>query len=574
MSSRTEWWCDCDYPGRCTANGVYNFGSLGFLHQDDLLFTKKGGINGSILYSVKGKNNEYNSEHYLIYLKGDYYQRGYAHGYLLADEIVELFEKYFYGAWFRNNIACGQGMGSAYTYLGNPEYSEYAPKVGYRGLYDYYKDNVNRYHFSANDLQELQGMLDGIRTRRGLNLNFGRQLDLDDLKMIQLEADWTQYTADYIFNYPTYVYCSADTFSGSFTGSGSPVSWRNLDYPFEPFIDTQCDLYHTIFLVENEAGFRYINILRPGSIGVASGFNQNGVFIGLDSTQETLSSRGNKNYLHELSSGRYVTLLFLRELLEKDNIDDLQSIIAGKGFTTAYVPTVTDNNDMYVMEMGTGGINLRGVFTPLYFPEHIGAFPQSADVLHNVNSYLTAYGHPFCTSSYDENDVDEMMLEEFYLLEDYTLKDFVNLKGYNSVDAEAAYNIDRGWLKNVNILVWKIDPGDGSSTQKTNTRTGYTKVTFDSGTLDFVAGFGTKTMDPINELYVKPLSYNFEELFAAIDVSSGDVNGDGLINVQDIQACVNHILGTQDWGEAGDVNNDGAVNVLDVQTIVNIILGG
>ncbi|MFZ2603747.1 MAG: dockerin type I domain-containing protein [Candidatus Omnitrophota bacterium] len=40
-----------------------------------------------------------------------------------------------------------------------------------------------------------------------------------------------------------------------------------------------------------------------------------------------------------------------------------------------------------------------------------------------------------------------------------------------------------------------------------------------------------------------------------------------------IQACVNHILGTQDWGAAADVNSDGAVNVLDVQEIVNIILG-
>ncbi|MEA1924530.1 MAG: dockerin type I domain-containing protein [Candidatus Altiarchaeota archaeon] len=51
------------------------------------------------------------------------------------------------------------------------------------------------------------------------------------------------------------------------------------------------------------------------------------------------------------------------------------------------------------------------------------------------------------------------------------------------------------------------------------------------------------------------------------------LKGDLKVNIQDVQTCINHILGTQDWGVAADVNNDGAVNVLDVQEIVNIILG-
>ncbi|MEA1924529.1 MAG: dockerin type I domain-containing protein [Candidatus Altiarchaeota archaeon] len=55
---------------------------------------------------------------------------------------------------------------------------------------------------------------------------------------------------------------------------------------------------------------------------------------------------------------------------------------------------------------------------------------------------------------------------------------------------------------------------------------------------------------------------------------AGDVNGDGSVNILDVQACVNHLLGAQDWGAAADVNRDGTVNVLDVQEIVNIILGG
>jgi hypothetical protein len=53
----------------------------------------------------------------------------------------------------------------------------------------------------------------------------------------------------------------------------------------------------------------------------------------------------------------------------------------------------------------------------------------------------------------------------------------------------------------------------------------------------------------------------------------GDVNSDSVVNALDVQACVNHILGTQDWAGKADVNKDSAINALDIQAIVNIILG-
>jgi hypothetical protein len=53
----------------------------------------------------------------------------------------------------------------------------------------------------------------------------------------------------------------------------------------------------------------------------------------------------------------------------------------------------------------------------------------------------------------------------------------------------------------------------------------------------------------------------------------GDVNRDGEVTVLDIEACVGHILGAQDWGKAADVNEDGEVDVLDVQEIVELITG-
>ncbi|MDO4512161.1 MAG: dockerin type I domain-containing protein, partial [Bacteroidales bacterium] len=54
----------------------------------------------------------------------------------------------------------------------------------------------------------------------------------------------------------------------------------------------------------------------------------------------------------------------------------------------------------------------------------------------------------------------------------------------------------------------------------------------------------------------------------------GDVNGDGEVNVTDVTALVNHILGTTQYPTAqADINADGEVNVTDVTALINIILG-
>ena len=55
---------------------------------------------------------------------------------------------------------------------------------------------------------------------------------------------------------------------------------------------------------------------------------------------------------------------------------------------------------------------------------------------------------------------------------------------------------------------------------------------------------------------------------------SGDLNGDGTINVLDIVVLVNIVLGGSEPDNAGDLNADGIINVLDVVILVNIILQG
>lgn len=58
------------------------------------------------------------------------------------------------------------------------------------------------------------------------------------------------------------------------------------------------------------------------------------------------------------------------------------------------------------------------------------------------------------------------------------------------------------------------------------------------------------------------------------DIIKGDVNGDGAVNVSDVTALVNMILGVQEKDEArADVDGNGVINVSDVTALVNIILG-
>ncbi len=59
--------------------------------------------------------------------------------------------------------------------------------------------------------------------------------------------------------------------------------------------------------------------------------------------------------------------------------------------------------------------------------------------------------------------------------------------------------------------------------------------------------------------------------------AEGDLNGDGGVNVLDVQLCVNVFLATESDPAIvarADVNSDGAVDVLDVQRIANIVLSG
>ena len=57
-----------------------------------------------------------------------------------------------------------------------------------------------------------------------------------------------------------------------------------------------------------------------------------------------------------------------------------------------------------------------------------------------------------------------------------------------------------------------------------------------------------------------------------MDITLGDLNGDGILNVLDIVVLANLILSGDDFNPAGDLNHDGSYNILDIVTLVNLIL--
>lgn len=64
------------------------------------------------------------------------------------------------------------------------------------------------------------------------------------------------------------------------------------------------------------------------------------------------------------------------------------------------------------------------------------------------------------------------------------------------------------------------------------------------------------------------------ESFYNIKSVRGDVNGDDYVNVSDITALINQILGIEPMdSDLADVSGDGRVNVSDVTALINIILG-
>ena len=71
------------------------------------------------------------------------------------------------------------------------------------------------------------------------------------------------------------------------------------------------------------------------------------------------------------------------------------------------------------------------------------------------------------------------------------------------------------------------------------------------------------------KVYVDNISFTYYKEAGV----TGDINGDGVVDVSDVTALVNKILGTADFADdVCDMNGDGEINVSDVTYLINLIL--
>src|SRR5262245_42575568 len=165
---------------------------------------------------------------------------GYAHGFLLASEILEGFESYVV----------------------------YSPVVG--GPRNYESRIVPRVRRQMQFLPEygaeLAGMLEGIRASLGDAARvpaLGRPIDLIDLEVLNTYGDWYQFA------------CSSFSAWGSLTPDGETITARNFDFPPAPILETTQLLM--AYAPADRARKRWVNIAFPGVIGVISGRNEDAV---------------------------------------------------------------------------------------------------------------------------------------------------------------------------------------------------------------------------------------------------------------------------------------------------------
>ena len=117
---------------------------------------------------------------------------------------------------------------------------------------------------------------------------------------------------------------------------------------------------------------------------------------------------------------------------------------------------------------------------------------------------------------------------------------------------------------------WGVDVDNWTDNQATYSYTFDLKNNWNRSNLQVVAYIGnydsTDASNCVveNSVAVNPTAYT---------PASGDIDGDGTVNVSDATALVNKVLGEADYSNLKcDINGDGTVNVSDVTALISIIL--
>lgn len=227
------------------------------------------------------------------------FDRGYAHGYLLGAEIVELFE----------SAVLDPRM------LEDHRQYESAVRQGF----------LAKMRFGPERGEELRGMMDGIAAScepSELRLKrLARNLDVRDLEAVNCAADWYRFM------------CSSFSAWGDGRGGGEMVTARNLDFFTLPGLNTK----HLIiaYLDAGPNRKRWVSLAWPGLIGAYTAMNEQGVTLSLHDAQGRPASGA------PAGGGFVPRALALRDALEAataaNAVEDVRRVLSLK-------PSICGNN--------------------------------------------------------------------------------------------------------------------------------------------------------------------------------------------------------------------------------------
>lgn len=208
---------------------------------------------------------------WFLKLEGSPYEIGYAHGYLLAPQIIE---------------------GLKVVGIENPEYEQK-------------RDNsVKNYRFSQDRIDEMQGILEGIKDTEAEETS-GQEISIGDIKLIN------------VINEKINPACTSISVWGDLTENADTITARGLGFPILDKIGSFMLDYTVIFAYEPEGENNFISVGYPGLIGCITCVNEKGFSIYTDNGVERKT----------ITSPPYdISLLLMRDFMEDSDIDEVEEI--------------------------------------------------------------------------------------------------------------------------------------------------------------------------------------------------------------------------------------------------------
>lgn len=220
----------------------------------------------------------------VLTLWGSPRERGFAQGYLLAEQIVG-------------------GLERDFQHLLKPLLPSYEALLK--------TVVIPRFAFDAREQAELEGLFAGMQARlpkakRHLAV-LGREIELVDLKALNTVGDWYG------------LGCSSLAVWGELSAGGAPRVGRNFDFPaFSLVLDHQC----VVVRGADGTSRGHVGVSYPGCIGTLTGLSTEGVFVAVHDVRI-------KATLKEAMRANVPRLVAVRRLLERGKADTPCGTFAG-----------------------------------------------------------------------------------------------------------------------------------------------------------------------------------------------------------------------------------------------------